>query len=74
MSQDTRNEFATERPCSVGVGLRRARRVGMRLDSAPVVETEPISSWLKRAMTETLPVAGGGVEARASTAQKLEVR
>ena len=27
----------------------------MREDSAPEVETEPISSWLKRAMQFTLP-------------------
>jgi hypothetical protein len=38
-----------------GVGERRLRRRGIRVDSAPVVETLPISSWLKSAMQFTFP-------------------
>lgn len=50
----------------------------MRLDSAPEVETLPISSWLKRAMQLTLPSRVGKawevtVLEIASTAQNLGV-
>ena len=49
----------------------------MREDSAPEVETEPISSWLKRAMTLTLPSRVGkrlevDTFVRASTAANLK--
>ena len=56
-----------------GVGDRRFKRVGMMLDSAPEVETLPISSWLNRAITLTLPLSleDGSYCAIASTAQKL---
>ena len=57
-----------------GVGDSRSRSVGMMLDSAPVVETLPISSWLNKAMTLTLPLSlrDGAYCVMASTAQKLE--
>lgn len=60
-----------------GVGDSLLRRVGTRLDSAPEVETLPISSWLKRAMQLTFPSSVGKKDAetrsaKASTAQNLE--
>lgn len=55
ISELIKNEREIDWASAAGVGERRSRRVGMRDDSAPVEETEPISSWLKRAMTFTLP-------------------
>lgn len=58
------------------MGESRLRREGMSEDSAPDEETEPISSWLKRAMQLMLPsrVEKDWLEAdsaMASTALKL---
>lgn len=68
-----RNEREMVCAKSDGVGARRLRRVGMRLDSAPEVETLPISSWLNKAITLTLPLslADDSYCVMASTAQKL---
>ena len=55
MSELIRKEREIDWARVAGVGESRSRRVGMREDSAPVEETEPISSWLKRAMTFKLP-------------------
>ena len=55
MSALTRNERATDCAYAAGVGESRWSRNGMSDDSAPDVETEPISSWLKSAMQFTLP-------------------
>ena len=68
-----RNEREMLCPKVDGVGDRRLRRVGMRLESAPEVETLPISSWLNKAITLTLALSLGDDSycAMASTAQKL---
>lgn len=55
MSQLMRKERETDCAYAPEPGERRCRRKGMREDSAPDVETEPISSWLKSAMQFTLP-------------------
>lgn len=40
------------------MGESRSRRIGIRDDAAPELETDPISSWLKRAMQFTFPSSG----------------
>lgn len=71
-----RNERAIDCPKVAEVGDNRWRNVGIREDSAPVVDTEPISSWLKRAIQFTFPLQtekSGDVAklANASKAAKL---
>lgn len=78
MSLLIKNDRAIDWARVAGVGDRRSRRVGMREDSAPLVETEPISSWLNRAMQFTLPSRVGkrfdeATSAMASTAANLKV-
>lgn len=77
MSAEIKNDRAIDWARVAGVGERRFRRDGIRLDSAPEVETLPISSWLKSAMQLTLPSRVGNswaeaVSAMASTAQNLD--
>lgn len=60
------------------MGDRRCRSEGIKEDSAPDVETLPISSWLKRAMQLTLPSRRLKLEDEAyvemaSTAQNLQL-
>lgn len=55
MSLLIRNDFAIDCACVAGVGDSRSISVGIREDSAPLVDTEPISSWLKSAIQLTLP-------------------
>lgn len=77
MSHETKNERAMDSASVPGVGDRRLRRDGTRFDSAPVLDTLPISSWLKRAIQFMFPsriavLAEEAKDANASTAQKLK--
>lgn len=77
MSAEMRNERVIDCAKDPGVGESLLRREGIRLDSAPEVDTLPISSWLKRAMQFTFPSNVGKyceetLSAKASTAQKLK--
>ena len=72
MSAEIRKEREIDCEREAGVGERRLRREGMRLDSAPEVDTLPISSWLKRAIQLTFP-SSIAISARDSTAQKLKM-
>ena len=75
MSAEIRNDRAMDWPRADGVLESLLRRDGMRLDSAPEVETLPISSWLNKAIQLTFPskleTGWEPLSARASTAQKL---
>lgn len=76
MSAETRKERASDWEYNPGVGDSLWRSDGIRDDSAPVVDTLPISSWLKSAMQFTFPlnVSKLGLSAWmaiASTAQYL---
>ena len=77
MSAERRSDLAIDWANSAGVGESLCNSEGMREDSAPVVETEPISSWLKRAMQLTFPSRGkrrdDALSDNASTAANLEV-
>lgn len=55
-----------------GVGESRLSSEAMSEDSAPVVETDPTSSWLKSAMQFTFPsaVEKEGEEANVAIASK----
>lgn len=76
MSELMRNERATDCAYAPEPGERRCRRKGMSEDSAPELETEPISSWLNSAIQFTLPSSTLNDEdeakvASASSAQNL---
>lgn len=77
ISQEIKKDRAIDSAVDSGVGDRRLRSEGIRLDSAPDIDTLPISSWLKRAMQLTFPssvatLADEAKDDNASTAQKLE--
>lgn len=76
MSAEIRKERAIDWLKVSAVGDKRFKSEGMIDDSAPVEETEPTSSWLKRAIALTFPSRSGNVAlwtlcAIASTAQNL---
>lgn len=76
MSAETRSDLAIDWARCAGSGESLCNSEGIREDSAPVVETEPISSWLKRAMQLTFPSRGkrldDALSDSASTAANLE--
>jgi hypothetical protein len=76
MSAETRSDLAIDWASCAGSGESLCSSEGIREDSAPVVETEPISSWLKRAMQLTFPSRGkrldDALSDKASTAANLE--
>jgi len=57
-SLEMRNECAMDRALGPGPGERRSSRDKATLDAAPVVDTLPISSWLKHMMTFTFAPSG----------------
>lgn len=59
MSAEIKKDWEIDCARVAGVGERRLRSNGMSVDSAPVVETLPISSWLKSAMQFTFPSSVG---------------
>lgn len=46
-SQERRKDFAIDWDRRAGVGDKRSRREGIRVDSAPVEDTEPISGRMR---------------------------
>ena len=76
MSAEIKKDRDIDCASESGVSESRLRRIGIRFDSAPDVDTLPISSWLKSAIQFTFPSRDGKpsaetVSAKASTAQNL---
>ena len=78
MSAETRSDLAIDWASNEGDGESLCNSEEIREDSAPVVDTEPISSWLKRAMQLTFPSRGkrfdDALPNKASTAANLRAR
>jgi hypothetical protein len=67
MSLEIKKERAVVRASASGVSDKRANRIGISDPSAPVVDPDPISSWLNMAMRLMLASACDSATARDSS-------